>query len=346
MTTMVTPTLDASREVVQPALRAAVEGLDPANRDVASYHLGWTEADGTSRTGSAGKAVRPALALLSARLAGAPVEVGVPGAVAVELVHAFSLLHDDVMDRDAQRRHRPTVWALWGEPCAILAGDALQALALQVLLRSSSPHAPQAATLLLDTIQELVRGQSEDVAFERRASVTVAECQRMAAGKTGSLLSASTAIGAVLAGAPVPTVQVLASYGHHLGAAFQLVDDLLGIWGDPAVTGKPVLADLRARKKSLPVTYALASGGEPARALAQWYAAGSPGEPLAGREDSEEELREAAALVEACGGRRWASEQARWHMHQAEVELRSAGLPAEPTAELVGLGRFVVEREA
>ena len=337
MTATLTPVLDRSRQLVLPAMRAAVAGLDPTSRDVAGYHLGWTDADGTACLSGGGKAVRPALALLSAELAGARADVGIPGAVAVELVHNFSLLHDDVMDGDAQRRHRATVWSLWGEPCAILTGDALLALALQVLCDSGSPHAPAAAWLLLQATQELIRGQVEDLAFESRDSVAVEECLRMAAGKTGALLSASAAIGAVLAGAPRELVRALAAYGQHLGAAFQLVDDLLGIWGDPAVTGKPVLSDLRSRKKTLPVSWALAADDAAAHELAAWYRSSTVDD--AG-------LRRAAELVETGGGRAWAAAEAARRMEQAELALDAVDLPAGPRAELLALGHFVVDRDA
>ena len=338
------PPPDGSEEVaaatlaaIAPAMRAAVGTLTDHLRLVVGYHLGWWEADGTPRRHGAGKAVRPGLVLLSARLAGAPAGAGVDGAVAVELVHAFSLLHDDVMDRDATRRHRPTVWALWGEPTAILAGDALQALAVQVLLRSASPRGGAAAAMLLEAVAELVRGQCEDMAFEDRESVAVAECEEMVAGKTGALMGASAALGALMAGAPAATVEALHASGRHLGLAFQLVDDLLGIWGDPAVTGKPVLADLRERKKSVPVAHALEQEHLGASAeLARFYAGEGAG--------TEEELVRAAALVEACGSRAWVQERARWHVRRAERETAGLGLPAGPAGELRALGRSLLGR--
>ncbi len=337
MTATLAPALYRSRETVLPALRAAVATLDPTSRDVAGYHLGWTDADGAPCAGDGGKALRPALALLSAELAGATREVGIPGAVAVELVHNFSLLHDDVMDRDTQRRHRATVWSLWGVPCAILTGDALLVLAQQVLLDSGSRHAPAAGRLLLTATQELIRGQVEDLAFESRTSVAVEECLRMAVGKTGALLSASASIGAVLAGAPRAVVSALAAYGEHLGAAFQLVDDLLGIWGDPTVTGKPVLSDLRSRKKTLPVSWALAADDSSAHELAAWYR---------GTTVDEEGLRRAAELVEAGGGRTWAIAEAQRRMEAAERALARVDLPSQPRQNLLALGHFVVDREA
>ena len=329
----------SDRALVDLAMRRAVQAVAPALRTVVGYHLGWWEVDGTPRPDGAGKGVRPALALLSARTIGADARAGVDGAVAVELVHAFSLLHDDVMDRDTTRRHRPAVWAVWGEPTAILAGDALQSLAVQVLLASSSTRRADAATMLVEAVADLVRGQCEDMAFTERAAVGVAECERMAAGKTGALVGVSTAIGALLAGAPAATVAALRSYGCHVGLAFQLVDDLLGIWGDPAVTGKPVLADLRERKQSLPVAHALEQDHLDARhRLAAFYERrGAAGE-------TEEDLAAAAEMVEACGSRWWASQRAAWHVERGEEELAGVDLEAGAADELRALGRSLVGR--
>jgi len=343
MTAVLQPdVLDRSRATVLRALQAAVARLDGASRAATAYHLGWTEADGSPRnSGGGGKAVRSTLALLSAELAGAPAEVGVPGAVAVELVHNYSLLHDDVMDGDTERRHRPTVWALWGIPTAVLTGDALLALAAEVLLECRSPHAAVTARELLATTRELVRGQFADLSFETRPAVGLGECLDMADGKTGALLAISSCIGARLAGAPEAVVDALRSYGAHLGTAFQLVDDLLGIWGDPAVTGKPVLADLRTRKKTLPVAYVLGSGTPAGRALAAWYAADHAADG-----DSDEVLARIAELVEDGGGRSWAEAEAARRMARAEGALGQVCLPAGPRAELVELGRFLTRRSS
>lgn len=337
MTTTLT-TLERSRDVVAPALRAALQRLDATSRAQAMYHFGWTTADGQSAAGGSGKAVRPALALLSAQAAGAPSGVGLPGAVAVELVHNFSLLHDDVMDRDAMRRHRPTVWAVWGVASAILTGDALLALAQEVLLEGESRHAYDAAALLAAATRLLVRGQVQDLAFEQRCDVTLEECLDMAAGKTGALLSASAAIGAVLAGAPESIVEELSAFGAHLGIAFQLVDDVLGIWGDPEVTGKPIYSDLRSRKKSLPVTYAMTQSASTAgRQLASWLADGDP--------IDEADLPRVAGLVTAAGGRDWARVEAKRRLALAESAL-DGRVPEPARAELIALAESIVERQA
>ena len=266
-TTAVADVLQHARDITEPHLAEALDHLPASIRRAASYHVGWTEADGRPRNQRGGKFVRAALAILSAEAAWAEPDVGVPGAVAVELVHNFSLLHDDLMDGDLERRHRPTVWALWGPSLALLAGDALSTLATQVLLDSDNPAAPAAASVLSKATAEMIAGQADDLAFEQERSVSVEECMAMSTAKTGALLGCAASIGAVLAGAPPATVQALEGFGRHLGVAFQAVDDLLGIWGDPATTGKPAGNDLRQRKKSMPIVAALAAGDEESREL-------------------------------------------------------------------------------
>lgn len=338
MTLALPTTLLRSREAIEPALQAAVDRLDADSRALARYHFGWVDADGQPIDAGGGKAVRPALALLSAQAAGAASAIGVPGAVAVELVHNFSLVHDDLMDGDVERRHRPTVWALHGAAAAVLVGDAMLALATQVLLDVGTLDAVEAARVLVEATQSLIRGQHADLAFERRVDVGVDECLDMAAGKTGSLLACSAAIGAVLAGASADVVDALASYGMELGIAFQLVDDLLGIWGDARVTGKPVGSDLRARKKSLPVTFAMTHGGAAGRDLADWL--------VSRGSDGDADIARAAALVDAAGGRAWAAEEARRRLAIGERALDAASLDFDAVTELKALGRFIVTRES
>jgi geranylgeranyl diphosphate synthase type I len=338
MTLALPTTLMRARTTVEPALRRAVDQLDPDSRRMARYHLGWVDSDGQEVAASGGKAVRPALALLSAQAVGADERIAVPGAVAVELVHNFSLVHDDLMDGDVERRHRPTVWALNGAAAAILCGDAMLALASQVLLETSTIDAVDAARRLNAATQELIRGQYADLEFERRARVGVDECLHMAAGKTGALLACSASIGAVLAGAPAHAVAALSAFGAELGLAFQLVDDLLGIWGDSATTGKPVGSDLRARKKSLPVTFAMAQGGAAGEALAQWLGTLGP--------DTDTDIARAADLVELAGGRAWAAEEATRRLSLGESALAAADLDRAAVDELIALGRFVVARES
>ncbi|MBO0833728.1 MAG: polyprenyl synthetase family protein, partial [Actinobacteria bacterium] len=285
----------AARDLTGPAIAEAVTRLSPAVRAVAAYHLGLADASGKPVSGGgAGKALRPALALLSARAAGAAPERGVVPAAAVELVHNFSLLHDDIMDGDTERRHQPTAWTVYGVGAAILAGDALLALAQDILLETQ-PYGVWAARCLSAAVQRLIAGQGSDLAFEGRDDVAVEECLEMAGDKTAALMACACSIGVIYVGGPASLAMNLSGFGAHAGLSFQLVDDLLGIWGAPEVTGKPVGSDLRARKKSVPVVAALTSGTAEGRELAELLA--RP-EQL-----TEDEVSLATGLVEAAGGK-------------------------------------------
>ncbi|MFB6719059.1 family 2 encapsulin nanocompartment cargo protein polyprenyl transferase [Kribbella sp. NPDC056345] len=326
-----------SREVVDPALRAAVATLPPATRRIADYHFGWADEDGRPAHADSGKAIRPALVLLTAQAVGGTTESALPAAVAVELVHNFSLLHDDVMDCDTSRRHRATAWTVFGLGPAILAGDALLGLAFDVLVGSGHPARGEAARILGAAVQELVDGQLADADFETRDDVVPAECVRMAQLKTGALLGCCTALGALLGGGRPDQVDHLRLYGEDLGLAYQYVDDLLGIWGTPSVTGKPVYSDLTRRKKSLPVVTALASGTPAARELAALYARSD--------ELSHEDLTTAAALVETAGGRATSQAQADALLTAALGSLITAGALAPASADLERLARLATRRD-
>ncbi|MFC5799965.1 polyprenyl synthetase family protein [Streptomyces formicae] len=348
----VTALLERGRTLSTPVLRAAVDRLAPPMDTVAAYHFGWIDAQGRPAEGDGGKAVRPALALLSAEAAGAAPEVGIPGAVAVELVHNFSLLHDDLMDGDEQRRHRDTVWKVHGPAQAILVGDALFALANELLLELGTVEAGRATRRLTTATRKLIDGQAQDISFEHRERVTVEECLEMEGNKTGALLACAVSIGAVLGGADDRTADTLEAYGYHLGLAFQAVDDLLGIWGDPDATGKQTWSDLRQRKKSLPVVAALAAGGPASERLGELLAADAKADPderppAAGDFDSfsEAEFATRAALIEEAGGREWTSQEAR-RQHAIAVEaLDRIDMPERVRAQLVALADFVVVRK-
>jgi geranylgeranyl diphosphate synthase type I len=252
-------------------------------------------------------------------------------------VHNFSLLHDDIMDGDTERRHRPTAWTVFGIGSAILAGDALQALANDLLLEGPAPQAVWASRCLSAAVHRLISGQGADLAFERRDSVTVDECLDMAADKTAALMACACSIGAIYVGAPASTAMTLTAFGAYIGLAFQLTDDLLGIWGSPDVTGKPVRSDLRSRKKSLPVVAALASESDAGRELAALLALP---EPL-----SEDQLLQAAELITAAGGRKWVETEADSALSSALGCLADADMPDNVRAELAGIAEFVTARQ-
>jgi geranylgeranyl diphosphate synthase, type I len=328
--------LGRSRGLIQRGLQDAVGRLDPSLAQVIAYHLGWRDQQGNEVDQPGGKSVRPTITLLAAAAVGAPAEDAVPGAVALELVHNFSLVHDDLMDGDRERRHRPTVWALFGSSEAILAGDALAALAYAVLLDANDEPGRRAARELTDATLEMIRGQSEDMDFESRIDVTEDEVLQMCAHKTGALISCAAALGAILGRGGDAQVAALRAFGSHVGIAFQAVDDVLGIWGEPGVTGKPAASDLRQHKKTLPVVHALAKPGAEGREFAGMLSKGGLAEPAVGR---------ALEILEAAGSRRWCTEVAEHHLRLALDALAGADLEPGPAGELSDIARFVVGRD-
>ncbi|MFF8266155.1 family 2 encapsulin nanocompartment cargo protein polyprenyl transferase [Streptomyces sp. NPDC016562] len=330
--------LERTRETVNPHLRRTVESLPGGMRRVAMYHFGWERADGTPAAGNAGKAIRPALVLAAAQALRGPEggrdEEVVRAAAAVELAHNFTLLHDDVIDKDVRRRGRATAWTVFGTADAIIAGDAMMALALRLLAEDPHPAAAAASSRLAACVIELCAGQQADCAFEQRASVSLDECLAMAMAKTGALLGCSCALGALYAGAGPDEVDAMDAFGREAGLAFQLIDDLIGIWGDPGHTGKPAGADLIARKKSLPVVAALTSGTAAGEELAALYAG-----PMTG-----DDVRKAADAVDRAGGRDWAQAHAADRMGRAVQQLSRAVSDLGAAGGLLALAEFVTRR--
>lgn len=246
---MTDPLMDRHKERIEEALAQSMAGRSLL-RSILRYHIGRTDADGRPAT-EGGKLLRPRLLLFIAEDLGASLEKAVSAAVGLEMIHAFSLLHDDIQDGDRTRRGRPAAWTLWGVPQAINAGDLLHALAIRTALRSGE----HAADLLLAATEEMIEGQSEDLQFERR-NVSLGSYLEMIDKKTGALLTAALEIGAVLAQAPESVRRHLRTLGQSMGRAFQIQDDLLGIWGDSDRVGKPSGSDIRRRKITYPMLLA------------------------------------------------------------------------------------------
>lgn len=329
--------LERTRQTVNPELRRTVGSLPGPMRRVAMYHFGWEHADGTAAEGSAGKAIRPALVLAAAQALHGPdgrVEDAVRAAVAVELAHNFTLLHDDVIDKDVRRRGRATAWTVFGTPDAVITGDAMMALALRLLAEDPHPASAAASARLAACVIELCAGQQADCAFERRSHVPLDECLTMATAKTGALLGCACALGALYAGAGPDEVDAMDGFGREAGLAFQLIDDLIGIWGDPGHTGKPAGADLLARKKSLPVVAALTSGTAAGEELAALYAG-----PMTG-----DDVVRAADAVDRAGGRDWAQAHAADRMGRAVQQLSRAVPDLGAAGGLLALAEFVTRR--
>ena len=308
-----------------------------------SYHLGLAELDGQAVSGGVqGKGIRPMVCLCAATAVGGRAADALDAAAAVELTHEFSLIHDDIQDGDRLRRGRPTLWTQVGVPQAINAGDALFAIARSLL--SAPGHACEPATALAlcavydEACLRLAEGQQQDIAFESGAAVTESAYLSMVRDKTGAILGAAAALGALAGGASPATAARLLAYGEALGVAFQIQDDVLGLWGDPLLTGKPAGNDLRRGKRSLPVLRGLAHpgiGGELAARLAgpdEW---------------SDGETGSWLQRLEAAGCRAAAEATAGEQAQVARELLAEAGLDASsPATQLLqGLTRAAIDRD-
>jgi geranylgeranyl diphosphate synthase type I len=305
------------------------------------YHLGWVDEAFQPVQVSSGKLLRPIFTLLSCQAAGAKAEKALTAAAAVELIHNFSLIHDDIEDNSRTRRGRATVWAIWGEPQAINAGDALFVLARHVLLELKTQGVPyptifEAINRLDQTCLALCQGQYLDMSFEKNLEVDLAAYLTMIEGKTAALLACSGYLGGLIATDNPAKAELFWQLGQALGLAFQIHDDLLGIWGEEAITGKPAADDLRRRKKSLPVVFALSqTENAQAKRFQDLYAAPSL---------SESEINEAIAILETIGARSYTESLARHYVDTAKAALQAIEAPPENKRCLEEMAHYLIER--
>ncbi|MCB9451757.1 MAG: polyprenyl synthetase family protein [Anaerolineaceae bacterium] len=301
------------------------------------YAMGWVNEHGNPYNKPTGKRIRPLLLLLCTEASGGNWRQALPAAAAVELLHNFSLIHDDIEDDSPTRHGRPTVWKLWGEANAINAGDALFTIsfhALQKLAQSGlqAERILEIWDVFNQTTIELTRGQHLDMRFEHQDSVSVDEYLSMIAGKSAALVSACSRIGALVTTDNQSTIQAYADFGLNLGIAFQIRDDILGIWGDPAVTGKSAATDILSRKKSLPVIYALAKS----EALTEIYARETLGDA---------DVTEALAALEAVEARTYTESYEEQYYEAALRAIHTADPQGEAADWLMQLTRTLFHRD-
>jgi geranylgeranyl diphosphate synthase type I len=305
---------------------------------MAAYHMGWVDRDGRPDEAAAGKLVRPSLCLWACAAIGTGPEPALPLASAVEWAHNFTLVHDDIQDGDRERRHRETVWSIWGVAQGINAGDAIHALAFELLL-APGPAAGRrlrAGRVLARAIREVVEGQCQDLALEGRLPAHPAVYLRMARAKTGALLGACLEGGALLGGARVAVARRLRRAGELLGLAFQVRDDWLGIWGEPARTGKSRDGDLGRRKVTYPVIAGCAGMTAPERRrFRALLTLGDGGTSVAA-------MRE---LLEQRAAGRLTAEAAERFAVQAVAVVAGCGVAGGPAAEFEQLASYVATRD-
>lgn len=301
------------------------------------YHLGWANASFEPVRAPSGKRVRPLLCLLACDGCGGDWEQALPAAGAIELLHNFSLIHDDIEDQDETRRGRATVWSIWGEAQAINAGDTMFTLAQLALLRLAERGLEagaivEAASVFNRTCLALTAGQYLDIGFEGREEVPIGDYLAMVEGKTAALVACACEMGGIMAAASQAQRGHLQAFGRHLGLAFQMRDDILGIWGDSELTGKPVGTDIARRKKTLPLVHGLARSAELHTLLAQ-------------KTLSESELGRATGLLEETGSREYTRRLEREHHAQALDALTEARLQEPAAQALRELAQKLLGRE-
>ena len=309
------------------------------------YHLGWVDKELQPVQTTSGKRLRPLLCLLSCQALSGDVHQALPAACAIELIHNFSLVHDDIQDGSETRRGRRTVWALWGMNQGINVGDGLFALAHLALHRLPSrgvpPNRHLAVSHALDrACLSLCEGQYFDMAFEDRLDVGLEQYCWMIRRKTAALLAAATRIGAILATDDEQAIEHCTQFGENLGMAFQVQDDLLGTWGDAEVTGKSAASDIRDRKKTLPIVFVLNQEDNPraAHRLADLYSCEAPLE--------DEAIQTVLDILETVGARQHAEKMAADYYHQALKELALAGLDRVAQSPLRQLATSLLDRQA
>jgi geranylgeranyl diphosphate synthase type I len=330
------------RAELEAELRFAVGEASLPMYDMMRYHLGWIDERGNPQSATIGKRLRPVLCLLACQAVGGEWQQALPAAAAVELVHNFSLIHDDIQDRSPERRGRATVWYIWGQPQAINVGDGMHALALSSLLRledSGIPHQKvvRAARILGEASLKLCEGQYLDINYENRLDISIDNYLDVISCKTAALFRCSLEIGALLGTNDESLLARLKLFGHNLGMTFQVHDDILSLWGDEKVTGKPNTSDIQMKKKTLPIVYALQkTKGEDRELLWSIYK-----KKTVGPADIENVLHilnrlDAQGYVQGMSDR---------HYRQAISELNSVNIPASAKEDLRAIANFLLKRQ-
>ncbi len=327
----------ASLPALEAALRRAVGDADTGLDHCIRYVMGWQD-EHRQPTAVGGKRLRPLLALFAGRAFGGADDDAMPAAMSVELVHNFSLIHDDIQDRDVERHGRPSLWTLVGEAQAINAGDYLYTRAIRVLTSATAAPVRRLAALdiLERAVERMVQGQWQDLSFEERDEVEGPEYPELVGRKTGPLVAAPLEMGALLAGAEPARATLLGRWGEEMGLAFQMQDDYLGTWGDTRQTGKAVGADIARRKKTYPIILGLRDR-EARYEIAEVTAPG--------REITPDDVARVVSALDGIGAGEQTREEAAQHARVAESILNEIGFSPALRSEFQEIGELLVNRK-
>ena len=329
------------RADIGSALRQALGKRDSVY-DLLRYYMGWVDPEGNPVSGTEGKYLRPTLCLFSCEAVGGKREQAMPAAAALELIHNFSLIHDDIQDRDETRHHRKTLWAIWGIPKALVAGNALRIVADGALDDLQSKGVPSCRVLavvnrLTQAYLEMIEGQYMDIRFEGQSEVGLRQYLDMIARKTGALIRCSFTMGALIGSPDTQIADAFRESGRALGFIFQVRDDILGIWGDEESTGKPVGADIRRKKNSFPAVYAMsAAKGADKRRLLDIYGKSEP---------DDRDVEDALHIMDGLNVREYADALAVEEGDVAVDALAAVEMDGRVRREYENLVEFLLRRE-
>ncbi len=330
------------QESIDSALRDRLTRTGSFIYSMLRYAMGWSDTNGASVSAPQGKALRPTLCLLTCEAVSGEYERALAPAVAIELIHNFSLIHDDIQDRDEYRRHRPTLWRVWGEARALTAGNVMRVVAdssLQGLCGDSQSLGEIVAVnrVINEASLQMIEGQYLDVAFEGRSDIGMREYIRMISRKTGALIRTPMHVGAIMGTEDSKTIERFRECGRSLGYVFQIRDDVLGIWSKETITGKPVGADIRRRKNSLPIVHAMAHANRTQKqTLGAIYA----------REAVRDvDVDTVLDIMDSLGTEAYANSLAAEYCERALEQLAGVEMPSGPRADIEELATFLLVRQ-
>jgi len=331
-------------EDIETELKSMILGESLPLYRMMAYHMDWLDDQGETEGAAeadAGKRIRPTICLLTCEALGGERRMALPAAAALDLVHNFSLIHNDIQNGTPERHNRPTVWWVWGPAQGINAGDGMHALARLSLLRQMEKGVPSEKALravaILDTAcLRLCEGQYLDLTYQERVDISQDAYFQMVEGKTAALMSCAAELGALMASAEEGPVQAMALYGQKLGLAFQIRDDILDLWG-PKGAEVPLAGDILNKKKSLPIIYGLknATGAEKH----------SLGDVYFKRVMETEDIQKIVEVLDRLGAREFAQEKADALCQEAIDALDKAGASSQGLEELTSLARYLVTKD-
>ncbi|MDP6102682.1 MAG: polyprenyl synthetase family protein [Dehalococcoidia bacterium] len=329
---------------IETELKSLIMGLSLPLYQMMAYHMGWLDDQGEAHEVGIGNRIHPTLCALTCEALGGELTKALPAAAALELVHNFSLIHNDIQDGTPERDHRPTVWWVWGPAQGINAGDGMHALARLSLLRQTergmpSEQALRAAATLDDACLRLCEGQYLDLTYQERMDISQDAYFQMAEGKTAALMSCAAELGAQMASVDERAMQAMALYGRKLGLASQVRDDIRDLWGAEN-TELPLAGDILNKRKSLPIVYALqnATGAEK-RALGDVYFK---------RMMAPEDIEKLIGVLDSLGAKEFSQETADNLSQEAIRALDGASSfsNSRGLGELAELAYFITTRES